>query len=190
VAFSAWKIWLHPQVTRRVMEAQEEALAAACEESTALRAEAAATAGALAAAREQTSRLEADNAAAALINSELASRRDMLSTELAAALAAADRLRAELEDRKDTEQQIREFDAVLRRAEDMKRRYETRISRLQGVIRDMKKASGESDPEADEIAVIDMGAGSAGETKSVPLRKRRQDDGVLSESDWLENLPE
>ena len=41
------------------MEAQEEALAAACEESTALRAEAAATAGALAAAREQTSRLEA-----------------------------------------------------------------------------------------------------------------------------------
>jgi len=153
-------------------------------------AEAAATAGALAAAREQTSRLEADNAAAALINSELASRRDMLSTELAAALAAADRLRAELEDRKDTEQQIREFDAVLRRAEDMKRRYETRISRLQGVIRDMKKASGESDPEADEIAVIDMGAGSAGETKSVPLRKRRQDDGVLSESDWLENLPE
>lgn len=168
------------------MEAQEEALAAACEESTALRAEAAATAGALAAAREQTSRLEADNAAAALINSELASRRDMLSTEL----AAADRLRAELEDRKDTEQQIREFDAVLRRAEDMKRRYETRISRLQGVIRDMKKASGESDPEADEIAVIDMGAGSAGETKSVPLRKRRQDDGVLSESDWLENLPE
>lgn len=111
------------------MEAQEEALAAACEESTALRAEAAATAGALAAAREQTSRLEADNAAAALINSELASRRDMLSTELAAALAAADRLRAELEDRKDTEQQIREFDAVLRRAEDMKRRYETRISR-------------------------------------------------------------
>ncbi len=173
------------------MEAQEETLEAAGGESAALRREAEATAEALAAAQERISRLEGDNAAAALINTELASRRDTLSAELAAARAAADRLRVELEDRKDTEQQIREFDAVLRRAEEMKRRYEMRISRLQGVIRDMKKASGERDPEADEIAVIDMGGGLPnGKTETVPLRKRQPDDSVRSESDWLENLPE
>lgn len=173
------------------MEAQEEALGAAGGESEALRREAEATAETLAAAQERISRLEADNAAAALINTELASKRDTLSAELAAARAAADRLRVELEDRKDTEQQIREFDAVLRRAEEMKRRYEMRISRLQGVIRDMKKASGERDPEADEIAVIDMGGVLPnGKTETVPLRKRQPDDSVRSESDWLENLPE
>ena len=177
MAFSAWKIWLHPQVTRRVMEAQEEALDAA---------------------GVQTSRLEADNASVTLINSELASRLDSLGAELtashaelAASRAETDRLRDELEDRLDTERQIREFDAVLRRAEDMKRRYETRISRLQGVIRDMKKASGKSDPEADEIAVIDMSVNcSACEKEPGPLRKHHPEDGVMPESDWLENLPE
>lgn len=160
---------------------------------------------ALDAAGEQTSRLEADNASVALINSELASRLDSLGAELtasraelaasraelAASRAETDRLHDELEDRLDTERQIREFDAVLRRAEDMKRRYETRISRLQGVIRDMKKASGKSDPEADEIAVIDMSVNSsAGEKETGPLRKHNPEDGVMPESDWLENLPE
>ncbi|MDE5645861.1 MAG: hypothetical protein K2I45_09525 [Muribaculaceae bacterium] len=173
------------------MEAQEEALDAVGGESAALRREAEATAEALAAAQERISRLEADNAAAALINTELASKRDTLSDELAASRAETDRLHDELEDRLDTERQIREFDAVLRRAEDMKRRYETRISRLQGVIRDMKKASGKSDPEADEIAVIDMSVNcSACEKEPGPLRNHHPEDGVMPESDWLENLPE
>lgn len=161
------------------MESQDEALDAAKSECVSMREEGAVICSELADAKKRISELSAANAALSEINAELSIQRDTLRDQLAEA-------RAELEDRKDAESQIKEFEAVLSKAEDMKRRYEMRISRLQSIIKDMKKASGDCGPEASELAVINMDDSSVSTPASVRVQRHKEE----RESEWLEELPD
>jgi len=167
MAFSAWKIWLHPHVAGHAMADLEQTVA---EHAT----EVAKTREAEACLRFEHEALVESNDTLARRNEELEAEVERLRDELADT-------RAELNERVETEQQIREFETKLSRFDNIKTQYEKRINRLRAKILEMKKASGEESPEADEIAVIDM--------RTQPMPKRlEQEVEENPEEDWLETL--
>lgn len=161
MGFSCWKILLHPKVTVKVMEELEKEKEKCAGEMNFL--------------REENARLVESNGTLTHRNEELGSEVERLRREL-------EEIRAELDERIDTEKQIREFEARLGQFETVKVQYEQRISRLRAKIIDMKKVSGDRNPEADEIAVIDMG------TQTMPKKRVRAVVEERSEEDWLETL--
>lgn len=186
MGYSAWSIWCHPRRAARMMEGLETNVSessALCAENAALREELERLRKTEAAAmqerdnaREENERLTQEKADLAAQNAMRGQRVSDLERELSG-------VAAELEEYRDLDSRLREFEELLTRAEDMKRRYEERIARLRARIKEMKTASGDRNPEADELTVIDMR--SASETSHAP--EEPEED---TEPDWLEQLPD
>ena len=174
---------MHPRITRRVMEAHEEEQEALASECGMLRTR-------LSGLQADLDKLAASGTAQTEANAALAEENNRLEREIDSLRERLEDADKELADRMTTEEQIRQFDAVLSKAEEMKRRYELRISRLRSIIEDMKKASGEKNPEAGELAVINMDTdirrsqSRQSRVADVPKKEEQPD------SDWLETLPD
>ncbi len=176
--FSGWKIWLHPKIAAKSMAELEKAQGKGAAELISI--------------REEAERLRAENAQLAESNSALSARNDELTAEVARVrvdmAAETERLRgeladirAELDDRVETERQIKEFETKLSRFDTLKKQYEQRIARLRDKVKELKNASGEKSPEADEIAVIDMDVRPRARTP-------QQVTETNPEEDWLQTL--
>lgn len=197
MGWSAWKIWLHPKVARRVMEdleltaqtaAGNEAdssgrLQEACLEIASLRSEADD-------ARQRCERLAESNARLEKEKEALTRRVSELSDELAAA-------KEDLLDRLDVETQVKEFESMLTKVEGMKAGYERRIERLRHALASARKASGQVASSSSELMEIDMtvpgtattDAASAPRPASTP-RPAPSPDTTVSDTDWLMSLPD
>lgn len=149
MAFSAWKICFHPRLTAEVMDSLEEAVS------------------------DRDSALEELHRALEEARKENAA----LSAKIAAAAARREALEAELAERIEADENIRRFEKTLEKFEDMKRSYESRISRLRAMVSDLKGRLSEHPAGSNELLEIDMREGT-------PVDSRQQ----ASSSDWLETL--
>lgn len=201
MGWSAWKIWLHPKVARRVMEDLE--LAA----QTAVGAEADSSARLQEACLEIASlRSEADDARQhcdrlAETNGQLEKEKEALTrrvSELSDELAAA---KEELLERLDVETQVKEFESMLTKVEQMKAGYERRIERLRHALASARRASGHADSPSSELMEIDMTAPGAAATDAASAPRpapssaasdtaTAASDPTISDTDWLMSLPD
>lgn len=168
--YSTWRIWLHPRATKSVLSDYEETITNLRSEAEKMQAE--------------MTRLHQEKDACEAESLSLKGDNDKLRQELSATKLKLRKADAELADRKEAEAKIAEFESVLSRVEDMKRRYEQRISNLRHIVHDMKRASGEPDPEAMELKEIKLDAGNGDDD-----RRNKQSESDKSDSDWLEELP-
>lgn len=173
--FSAWKIWLHPQMAGRVLADYENRLDELLTEIGSNKAEIERLLKEKEEAVELAARLEEDNRE---LGKQLKETREKL-----------EKADEELSDRKEAEEQIAEFESVLTRVEEMKRRYEQRIASLRHIVEDMKKASGEKNPEAMELKEISLDSGREVHRQpkrtEKPVKEKRESD-----LNWLEPLPD
>lgn len=171
--YSAWKVWCHPGLTAKVLADFEQKLATLASETEAmpgmkaditrignensnLRYE-------LDKERDEVKKLKADidklNKSILVLTGECGRQRN-IAKELEREKEA---LQADLDLRVEAEQQIAEFEKVLQGVEEMKARYERRITRLRQAVTELR-----------------ANQSSAPAPKSI-----RQSD-----SDWLESLPD
>lgn len=183
--FSAWKIWLHPRVSRQAFEELSAAagecasmrieLAAAQATVTELRAELAAVITDLESERERRGQLDAELGRLSAVNGELECEKIKLGHSVAGLQRKLDEANAELGRRIDADTQIAAFEAKLKGFGEVKERYEQRIRRLRNEVRRLRDAGAAESADSSEMREIDMtgslpGPGPAG-------------------SDWLEDLP-
>lgn len=184
MGFSGWKIWWHPRLTRKVMEeleqtaSQVESLQSEIEQ---LRSELAEERGANAQARFEYDALVSSNESLAQRNAELSDSVERITAELL-------RVRHELDERKSTEEQLREFHEKMDKAVEMKQHYEQRIHRLRAKIIELKRdAEGAHQLESDLLGPIDMMAAPP-QTASNPKSEERKAAELPDDSDWIESL--
>ena len=183
--FSAWKIWLHPRVSRRAFEELSDAadecaslrveLAAAQATVEEQRAELADIRADLEAAIERSGQLDAEMGRLSAVNRELECEKVKLDHNVAELQRKLNEANAELGRRIDADTQIAAFEAKLKGFEEVKERYEQRIRRLRNEVRRLRDAGTAESADLSELREIDM-------TGSLP--------GSGPEgSDWLEDLP-
>lgn len=145
-------------------------------------------------AEGEIQRLRLENTSLKETNQSLNNGNSWLEERLAAVENELELARRELEERADTESQIREFDEVLGRVEQMKESYERRISSLKAMIKALKESErGEDSGASEELAVIEMD--SQVPSKSVRVNPKYSDNQEIhsetdSDGDWLEDLPD
>lgn len=149
MAFSAWKICFHPRLTAEVMDSLEEAVS------------------------------DRDNALEELhLELEKARKENAaLSGKIAEAAVRREALEADLAERIEADENIRRFEKTLEKFEDMKRSYESRISRLRAMVSDLKGRLREHPAASNELLEIDMREGIRSDSRQ-----------QASSSDWLETL--
>lgn len=191
MGFSAWKIWLHPQLSRRVFDelsAQAEESAANCArleeemrlldehklllEKTKLRIEEEKI-------RQEESLRDSEEKMRVLISEKEHLEADNRS------------LREELENRRDTEIQIEEFNKKLDGFAAVKENYEKRVTRLREEILRLRTLLQRQDPEESELTEIDMTSGSTVVSKAISKAKpiKRKPESSSDDSDWLNVKP-
>lgn len=128
-------------------------------------------------------------------NARLGERLAVMENELTAAKNELTAAKAELEERADTESQIRQFDDFIGRVEQMKETYERRISSLRAMIKALKTTTGQTVCDSDELAVINMdqpapaSPSSSASQVSPPTTQPPLGPTTESEAEWLETLP-
>ncbi len=188
---NAWRIFFHPMKWRdRIMELEEENINLAEDNGS--------QASLIRDLRREIARLESSNMnqSSKIVNLETAVKG--LTSDLIKA-------RMELDDRKDTETQIREFDAKVSRMAHMKKAYERKISVLKEEIRDLKTAMRAFTGElpGDEMNIIEMEDSPAAKKAAVAEKETEESDEIFrpapvifpdstvnSQGDWLKPLPE
>ncbi|MCM1369899.1 MAG: hypothetical protein NC204_05950 [Candidatus Amulumruptor caecigallinarius] len=173
MAFSSWKIFCHPRVARSAMEELEQQLLQLEKkfEETEKR------------DKERISILEEENSSLSWENSELCLSREKQSGTIKS-------LQREIAERASIDEQLRSFETMLKGVEDMKRRYEARISRLRACIKEMRSERQSPDCTDDELGLIDMSANPA---NGVGCDRQRRPDNAgrreeADDSDWMESL--
>lgn len=182
MAYSAWQIWLHPRLSRRVM-AELEGEAGSLRRRADEQAEALRTAaGEAAVATDKMAQLELERNSARDEAAALTREAGELRGEVA-------RLKAELAERREAAEVYAEVEKNMKRVGEMKDKYEKRIARLRDEIVRLKTASRTENPEAGELREIDM----LGETIAPRPRQAEHMRGqaqrkTRDDGDWLELL--
>lgn len=196
LVYSAWKIWLHPRITRRAMTELEQA----CQNS-----------GSNRAAQIEALELQLETSRSQLENTreELAGMRE----ELERTRYELQEARTELAARADTEAQLREFGDILAAAEEMKAHYESRIQLLRNRIIEMKKnrtpigarnmgsglidmletapqSAAQQGPQSQNPLQQNPGAKNSVEHGAGAQNSEGGDSVSEEEGDWLEELPD
>lgn len=180
---SAWKIWLHPRLTRAELERMDadlvnadslhEQLCAMTEEKDRIVAE-------LGSARSALTRLEFDHESLSQSNLALAQKCAEQQHKLQAMHNTLQKANDELSSLRDTERRISEFEAILGRVEEMKSNYENRIAKLRKALKECQQKNDELKTGIRKPAdPIDM------TSDAIPLSDEIADK---EGDDWLENL--
>ncbi len=123
----------------------------------------------LEAQRMENVRLDAANTSLAASNRKLAEDKDQLEIRVKTLSARLREVNRELDDRKDTETQIKELALTVERVEEMKKGYEERIARLRSRLK--------------EISHIDM---TPPKMAPPPVSEEKESGN----DEWLRPLPE
>lgn len=160
MAYSAWKIWLHPEVTGRLM-AELEA--------------------------ENESRRNREETLTKTL-SEAESARESLLAEADKLREEIDLLKSELAERREAAELYGEVEENMKRVGEMKAKYEKRIARLREEIIRLKTASGRKGPEAGELGEIDMLGEAIDPIAGRESQMSGQDRTTGNDGEWLELL--
>lgn len=172
---SACKIWFCPRKAARRMnelEGEREEISARL---TAAEADAAQLREAFESMRESSDALLNEN-------ESLRTSLDSLEKENVGLQRDNKALRDKLAHYAETSSRVQEIERMLGRMEEVKTRYEQRISRLRDYIAAMKSASAAVNGEADEMREIDMRDGYFSPGSSSRMSE--------PENNWLESLPD
>ena len=184
--FSAWKIWLHPRLSRRVFEELSEAAETSeslCErlhrekrelEELKLRRE------------EEALKLEELKLHLEEEKLRLEEEKLKLRNRVEYLESRNGELQTELENRVDADTRIRAFEKQLEGFQEVKRQYENRIERLRGEIIRLRGMRGPSAPINSDIGEIDM---TTGAVRRMGASKRKPEPPKTDDSDWLKDLP-
>lgn len=188
---NAWKIFLHPKRWRdRIVELEEENISLAEESGS--------QATLIRELRREIARLESSNVSLSSKIVSLENAVNGLTSDLV-------KTRIELDDRKDTETQIRDFDAKMSKMERLKKSYDRKISVLKEEIKDLKTALRTFTGElpGDEMNIIEMDDISEKRETESPDIKTEEPEEIFrpapvifpdvhdnSQDDWLKPLPE
>lgn len=140
-------------------------------------------------ARQHCDRLAETNGQLEKEKEALTRRVSELSDELAAA-------KEELLERLDVETQVKEFESMLTKVEQMKAGYERRIERLRHALASARRDSGHADSPSSELMEIDMTAPGAAATdaasapRPAPSSAAATSGTAVSDTDWLMSLPD
>lgn len=191
--YSPLKIWLHPRFTARIMESLEEEAASGTDRTDTLARE-------LEAAAEREKSLREAMEALAAEAGTLRAERLVLESRIAASEAHVKaleeenaRLQRETEGQEDAREMLAQFESKLDGFLRIKAGYEDRIARLRATVKKLKGLMPVPDPEAGEIAEIDLTdalpdslrPGDSAHRDPLPAREKPAAD----EGDWLEIPP-
>lgn len=165
MAFSAWKIWLHPKFTARTMDALETDAMSAADECQRL--------------NNTILQLSTDNEKLNITNTALSADLKKIQNELS-------EVREELLSFSETEAHLREFEKALAGVEQLKADYERRIASLRQTIKLLKSDHKSRPVPGDLCDEIDML--STSDPLSTPLNIQSH-ESVPEDEDWLKSLP-
>lgn len=165
MAFSAWKIWLHPKFTARTLDNLETDLASVSDERDRL--------------KEESLQLTDTIAGLRGDKSDLSVALEKTRLDLAAA-------RDEINSLQETEAHLREFEQTLSAVEQLKANYENRIAILRNTIKALKSTSNRLKSDDDLIEDIDMLSSPSSLSSS---RTNLSNNISSEEEDWLKSLP-
>lgn len=165
MAFSAWKIWLHPKFTARTMDVIETDAMSAAEECQRL--------------NDTILQLSSANENLKITNTTLSSELEKTQKELS-------EVREELLSYSETEAHLREFEQALAGVEQLKANYERRIASLRQTVNLLKSNHKTPTGTGDLCDEIDMLSASNPLSSSFKKPSHEPDP---EDEDWLKSLP-